>query len=267
MRTLVSVILCLVFVLSPLAAQELRSLESRNDGKNWMAVGRLVFHEGRGFCTATLVSPTLVLTAAHCLYDTQTRDLISVDEFEFQAGFRNGRAEAYRKVRRAVAHPEFKFAEDNGEVRVRHDVALIELQRPIQSTSVIPMMVVDKYFATDKVGIVSYARGRTNAPSLQNWCTVKAQQSEVMVMTCDVDYGASGSPVFLFDGENAFVVSVVSAMATTNGERVSLSASLRKNWGVLLNEMEYTRDLPQSAGAQGPRKIGRNSTGAKFVKP
>jgi len=64
-------------------------------------VGRLEL-AGRGFCTGALVAPDLVLTAAHCLHDRATGKRIDPARIEFKAGWRNGRAAAYRSVRRAV---------------------------------------------------------------------------------------------------------------------------------------------------------------------
>ncbi|MEP4767200.1 MAG: trypsin-like serine protease, partial [Roseibium sp.] len=65
-----------------------------------MAVGRLDIKDGAGFCTGTLISPTQVLTAAHCLFDKVTGQRIDLAEVEFLAAWRLGRASAYRAARR-----------------------------------------------------------------------------------------------------------------------------------------------------------------------
>lgn len=73
-------------------AQEsgLVTLETRQDSQGWEAVGRLDIR-GKGFCTASLIRDRLILTAAHCLYDSDG-GLITPDRFEFRAGLRDGRA-------------------------------------------------------------------------------------------------------------------------------------------------------------------------------
>ena len=92
------------------------TLETADDSRGWDAVGKLALGD-HGFCTGALIAPQLVLTAAHCLYDKETGVQLRPEDIEFQAGFRNGRALAYRSVIRAVAHPDYRYSAsllDNG---------------------------------------------------------------------------------------------------------------------------------------------------------
>ncbi len=164
---LVSLILVLAGTLC-VSAQEsdLITLETRQDSQGWEAVGRLDI-TGKGFCTAALIRDRLILTAAHCLYD-RDGNLIPPDRFEFRAGLRDGRASATRNITRAIAHPNYQH---NGEAtrpsEVAMDIAVLELDRPIREVRIRPYLIAQQPLTGDEVGVVSYGRGREEAPSLQ----------------------------------------------------------------------------------------------------
>lgn len=244
----------------------LHRLDVGDEARDWEAVGRLEL-AGRGFCTGALVAPDLVLTAAHCLFDKETGARIDPARIEFMAGWRNGRAAAYRSVRRAVTHPDYAPATDVTAERVRNDVALLELHHPIKNTRVTPFETDERPRKGQKIGVVSYARDRSEAPSLQNICEVLARQDGVLVMSCDVDFGSSGAPIFSFEGGVPRIVSVVSAMAEVEGRKVSLGTQLTDPLRVLQAALDGGGGVFQDAAPKMFTSGVRRDTGAKFVKP
>lgn len=249
-------------------AQEapLVSLQTADDSKGWNAVGRLNLG-AHGFCSGALIAPDLVLTAAHCLYDKSTGARIEARDIEFQAGLRNGRAEAYRKVSRSVAHPKYIYSGDAELDRVGYDIALVELDQPIRQPSITPFATSDPEGVGSVVGVVSYAQDRADAPSLQQTCHVIDASMSVLVMSCNIDYGSSGSPVFSMQSGVPVIVSVISSKAEAKGEKVALGAVLTTPLRELKAELAKG-SAPVALSGNGVRTLsGGKASGAKFIKP
>ena len=261
-----------VLVLGQPAAAEDTALQPLSDGvaqRGWGGVGRLQI-AGKGFCTAALISDTEVLTAAHCLFD-EDGSLISTDRMHFAAGYREGRAMALRDVRRSAPHPAFRYDRANENERgLGHDIALIELEAPIRGTQVTPFSIASAPLRGHDVGVVSYAVEREEAPSLQEICGVRETHEQAMILSCDVDFGASGAPVFSLASGEARIVGVVTAKAHVGTQQVALSAKAEDSLALLratLAEAEagHFNDIPQ---ARVINRGERNSDiAAKFVRP
>ncbi|MDE3079220.1 MAG: trypsin-like peptidase domain-containing protein [Paracoccaceae bacterium] len=251
----------------------LTTLDTLDQSRGWEAVGRLNLGD-RGFCTATLIAPDKVLTAAHCLYDSATGQRFPVDKLQFLADWRLGRAAAYRSVRRAVTLPGYSYDARNKLDRVAHDLALVELDRPIRQLAIRPIAVAGDAKVGEAVGVVSYARDRADAPSLQRACHVLDRQEGLLVLDCSIDFGSSGAPVFILRGRVPEIVSVISAKAMANGKRVALGAEIGRQIASLNAELASgDRHLVQITTAVTPEAAPAAtaypgaSPGAKFVRP
>jgi len=248
---------------------DLRELATADDSKGWEAVGRLDLG-GTGFCTGALVAPDLVLTAAHCLFDKLTGAPVDLSRIEFRAGWRNGRAEAYRGVRRGVLDPDYDYHSEVSLDRVAHDLALLQLDRPIRLPGVQPFETAARSRKGQEVGLVSYAAGREAAPSLQEVCHVLAARPQVVMLSCDVDFGSSGAPVFRIEGGVPRIVSVVSAKADIADRKVALGIALGDGVTRLRARLEGGEDVigttvpPMHRFGQGTASA---AGGAKFLRP
>lgn len=245
----------------------LSALQTGDDARGWEGVGRLDI-DGKGFCTGALIAEDLVLTAAHCLFDGATGDRIDPTRIEFQAGLRNGRAAAYRDVAEAVIPENYSFPAEASSGVTRQDVAILRLSQPIRLSTIRPFEMAPDLPEGAQVGIVSYAHDRAEAPSFEPSCTVLGRQDGVHVLTCSVDFGSSGAPIFLIDDGTARIASVVSAKAFLDDRQVALGSSLSAPLAGLMAQL--STGMGRFQAAPTVRTIGsgeRAETGAKFVRP
>lgn len=255
----------------------LTSLQTADDAQGWEGVGRLDI-DGKGFCTGALIGADLVLTAAHCLFDRDTGVPIEPAQIEFLAGLRNGRALAYRDVARAVAHPDYvhDLSGNRSGMGGPNDLALVQLSQPIRSTQITPYALAPSAEIGDDVGIVSYAHDRAEAPTLQEVCAVLGQEAGMLVMSCNVDFGSSGAPVFVTAGGVARIVSVIAAKGELDGMSVAIGTVLEEQLAALRMALDEGGGTGISGGAFQTNAPGnvrviaggeRTDTGAKFVRP
>ena len=173
-------------------------------------------------------------------------------------------------MRRAVVHPDYVYDGVVSSDRVRNDLALLELDRPIRNTTIKPFDTARRPRRGDQLGVVSYAKDRSEAPSLQEVCSVLARQEGVLVTTCSVDFGASGAPIFTFENGVPQIVSVVSAKAHVEDKEVSLGTALGAPLARLQADLLAGKGVFQGGGVVSKRITSedrRRTTGAKFVKP
>lgn len=249
---------------------ELRPLVTADETRGWEAVGRIDLG-GTAFCTGALIAPDLVLTAAHCLIEKDSGKPYDAGAIRFLAGWRNGRAVAYRGVRRAIAHPLYDYNASDKMVRVAYDLALLQLDQPIRLPSVRPFQTTADPGTGDRLEVVSYALDRSEAPSLQDSCEVLGREPGVLILSCQVDFGSSGAPIFMVADGKPEIVSVVSAKAEMESRVVALASAAEGPMAELRSALADAESEPQPA--QGVRRVVVGDSrlngggGAKFLRP
>ena len=261
---------CLLFLsigTSSLSAQDtpLERLSQFDEIKGWEAVGR-VDQRNAGFCTGALIEPDIVLTAAHCLVDKKTNAPFDPSDIVFRAGYRDGKSVAVRGALQTVVHPEFVDQSSERYGTTGTDIGLVKLASPIPTVLARPFSVGTQSVG-ENVSVVSYARGRSEALSWQKSCTVLAKSTarNAAAYTCDVTFGASGSPVFDLSGSQPQIVSVMSRIRREEGRIVSLGTLVQDPIKELKQAFSGSVGVNMAGG--GVASVVQKTSGARFVRP
>ncbi|MFT7309704.1 MAG: protease YdgD, partial [Paracoccaceae bacterium] len=99
----------------------------------WRVIGRVNFAgtRSRSHCTGTLVSESIVLTAAHCLYNSLRATWIPAQSLRFVAGYDRGKWVAVSDVERYILAPFYAPQTRNFALAPSVDWALLVLRHPI----------------------------------------------------------------------------------------------------------------------------------------
>jgi V8-like Glu-specific endopeptidase len=277
-----------LFLTAPAAAQEggrfpsdagaapLRGLHTADDMRDWEAVGRL--DTGVSFCTATLIAPDRVLTAAHCLFSEDGLRLPD-SAFVFSAGLRHGRAEAIRQVVRSDIPVGYVRPLDVPDMdSIAQDVAILRLDRPVSASMVRPIGLGAPATMLSAVTLVSYGAEREDFPSIEENCRILSTMETVQVLSCRVVSGSSGAPVMRMGPDGPEIVAVVSGRSElTDGDVTVAVVAEPVVPGLMAGQQPASQAV--SGGLRGSpggaitiRRVGdggasREGLGARFIRP
>ena len=155
-------------------------------------------------CTATLIAPDLIVTAAHCVSaDGQSNNI-------FAAGWRNGGAPTTRRILREIRHPDYA---PGGNHKPNHDVALALLNAPVRNIAPL-VLAQDEGGELNEtvVALVGYHIKNPDALSGDLTCDARDMSDGLVHLACPVIQGNSGAPVLRKQGPGDWqVVGVISS--------------------------------------------------------
>lgn len=196
----------------------------------WSAMGRLNNGVG-GHCSAVLVGPRLLATAAHCLWNPRTRAPIPVTSLTFVAGYDRGQYLQASKVARMHPAPGWNMATNNAGTSLggrADDWALLELE-DAAGEAVGWVAIGGDPQTGQKVTAAGYGKDKAHVPMAHLGCTVLERRGALAVNDCDAVQGDSGGPMLVWrDGQPLLVGLNVAVLVDRADLGVAVAASTFK---------------------------------------
>lgn len=190
----------------------------------YAAIGKLET-AGESRCTATLVTPTLAITAAHCFLMTPRK----LDHGKwFWAGYHNGKWQARYRVLGEIFHPKFRTGLDyvGEDVYIQPQVSALDIAwmrvRLEEGVAPQPMRIYTGNHADDLLALVQrhgnkvtqagFAHDHNQVLTTHRHCVVTGVfDDNTLEHQCDTLSGDSGSPLWLETEKGPLLIAVQSA--------------------------------------------------------
>ncbi len=180
------------------------------------AAGRIEDIVGGGSCSAALVAPDVVVTAAHCL---ESKEDPTALQFR-TGGYPDAPAFAVDQI---AIHPLYDRINDPWPWRFRFDMAVAHLGEAVPADVAVPFAPGGEASVGEALYLVSW---RSGSRPRQRTCPVIAGIYGLVTLACEVRGGESGAPVLRKTASGLQIVAVISSRVNQGSQPVAQASDI-----------------------------------------
>ncbi len=201
------------------------------------STGRLERTDSNGTCSATLISPDVVVTAAHCV------NVENTFEHEFPRLFYRPAAPGFVSpvaVVEGIHHPLYAPARDDMRWRFPFDLAVLRLARALPERANPVLSLGPPPVHGETLTLVTWRR-RPEAPLVRP-CPVLPGPVTVVTLGCSVSSGESGGAVVRKTETGAEIVAVLTSRSRVGDLEIAQASHLDGRVAPMLRRLDAEKE-------------------------